>query len=819
MSSAVVPFAQQGSMDWVALSNASAHFSIGVLARLSKAGIDPFTLQMSRAICTDFTLTASVQQSLTDAIHKLKKYGSYGNVVWFGFGVKHIVTDLAETEEGLACVSLCAALSTIYDNMYSAQVLRDLCRLLKAPELFTPALQQWRTLVTLSSGILMSHRFSLHLNTFRTLISRQFHYPILSCQKATASSNLARAILTMAHISKGKLVNATFTGGLDCAWLAAFAEVVLSLHIEILGSGDMDVRLYRSQSDRVTMPQVRFLICDTTTPEQPSKDLSLSKTCLIESGRTLINFMTSDSRALRWRAPWASILRESFHGAVDRLLDGITGMKFMTVLYCLSNLPDLKRSYDKPGCAFPQAWCNLRYAAFPTRCEDDRIGNQKFPQKFLQLAVQKLPELASCIQGEFSSSLLPHTPDAMKHEVMLALRHIGDACACKGLGREKGCLITLSYTILVYLWILLSSTIEENVHPSVPGLIFLYGCQSLSCHAPNLGSPFINDNSKSKPEGLDLVLKVFSGISTGDSNLPASFCAASSDGICVYQNVIENPEDSPTSIVNYRVARGYISYAGTLFTGIQHRKNLNELDPSFDSLSIVRGFSSNMTVEAAVEETDNERILKMGFRVTYFDKTTRHTRCLWLDFSSFNLDRSEREQSLTKCNGNCRDLEGFELKWLTVRGEAKLQETVRFDPGCFDPAQEVLHRIRGSFETWMLMVLEDGNGRMIQLYVIDHYLLLYLIISNIRRILSGTKFFLLRPFHPCLSCLVRIGWRNYMYSYDPARMSSVSRVKDMSGTIELIEATEGKTNDAVEIIWNSHVRARGQEAERPGDQP
>ena len=130
MSSAVVPFAQQGTVDWVALSNASAHFSIGVLARLSKAGIDPFTLQMGRAICADFTLSASVQQSLTDAIQKVKKYGSYGNVIWFGFGIKHIITDLSETEEGLACVSLCAALSTIYDNMYSAQVLRDLSGLI-----------------------------------------------------------------------------------------------------------------------------------------------------------------------------------------------------------------------------------------------------------------------------------------------------------------------------------------------------------------------------------------------------------------------------------------------------------------------------------------------------------------------------------------------------------------------------------------------------------------------------------------------------------------------------------------------------------------
>lgn len=48
---------------------------------------------------------------------------------------------------------------------------------------------------------------------------------LLSFQKATASSNLTRAILTM-DISKGTLLNVTFTGGLDRAWLAAILKYI-----------------------------------------------------------------------------------------------------------------------------------------------------------------------------------------------------------------------------------------------------------------------------------------------------------------------------------------------------------------------------------------------------------------------------------------------------------------------------------------------------------------------------------------------------------------------------------------------------------------
>lgn len=144
-------FAQQGSVDWVALSNSSVQFSVAVLARLSRAGIDAFTLQFGRAICYNFSLEPHAQERIYDAIVKLKKYGSYKDIIWFGFGIKDVVTDLADTEEGLTLVALCAALAATYDSMYAAMVIRELCVLCKAPQSFTPAIRQWKALVDLCS--------------------------------------------------------------------------------------------------------------------------------------------------------------------------------------------------------------------------------------------------------------------------------------------------------------------------------------------------------------------------------------------------------------------------------------------------------------------------------------------------------------------------------------------------------------------------------------------------------------------------------------------------------------------------------------------
>ena len=238
-------FQQQGSVDWVELSGRSVQFSVAVLARLSKAGIDPFTLQVGQAICTNFSLNPTAQGRISDAILALRKFGSYGDIIWFGFGVKQVVTDLAETEEGLTLVALCAALSTTYDSLYGARVLRELCLFCKAPQSFSPAIRQWKILVELCAGILTSGHFTLVLDGIRRLVSPRHNAPELEPNRCpTTYSALAEAILTIAQVTAKKLASATFSGGLDCMWLAAVAEWVFSLDVVIYNS--VGVMLYRS---------------------------------------------------------------------------------------------------------------------------------------------------------------------------------------------------------------------------------------------------------------------------------------------------------------------------------------------------------------------------------------------------------------------------------------------------------------------------------------------------------------------------------------------------------------------------------------------
>jgi hypothetical protein len=89
MSDALVPssqpasanFTQQGSIDWVSLSKSSLSFSVEVLSRFSKAGVEMITVAIGQAIFSGFAVPPDGQQRLADAIAKLKVFSSYGNVL------------------------------------------------------------------------------------------------------------------------------------------------------------------------------------------------------------------------------------------------------------------------------------------------------------------------------------------------------------------------------------------------------------------------------------------------------------------------------------------------------------------------------------------------------------------------------------------------------------------------------------------------------------------------------------------------------------------------------------------------------------------
>ncbi|KAI9691943.1 MAG: hypothetical protein M1822_008016, partial [Bathelium mastoideum] len=115
---ALVP---KGAFDWVGFSKHSVTFTVDTLSRMSKAGVEALTVFASRALFQQVKLDARGERRLLDALEKLGVFSSRNNALWFGFGIKHLTRDLAETSEGLACVGICACLTEEYGHLTSAK--------------------------------------------------------------------------------------------------------------------------------------------------------------------------------------------------------------------------------------------------------------------------------------------------------------------------------------------------------------------------------------------------------------------------------------------------------------------------------------------------------------------------------------------------------------------------------------------------------------------------------------------------------------------------------------------------------------------------
>ncbi|KAL5347862.1 hypothetical protein ACLOAV_007272 [Pseudogymnoascus australis] len=227
-------FAQQGTVDWTMLSRSTVNFTVEILSRLSKAGVEPITAAMGQAIFSGFNLDPEGQKRFSDVVSHLKAFSSYGEIMWFGFGVKHIVRTLSETEQGATCAAICACLSVSYDKYFCGKVLKALADQQKAPNSLMPSISQWVALANICSGAVLGSRFPQLVEVYSRLTQSYPRGIRHGLQETTSADALASALLELAKVSSGTVRSVTFIGGVDCGWLAALAQWLLSLRVDII---------------------------------------------------------------------------------------------------------------------------------------------------------------------------------------------------------------------------------------------------------------------------------------------------------------------------------------------------------------------------------------------------------------------------------------------------------------------------------------------------------------------------------------------------------------------------------------------------------
>lgn len=192
--------------------------------------IDVATVAIGQRTCNSFVIPISKKKDLLERISRLPQASLYGNVTRLGFGLRHVLEDFCDTDEGLACIALCGCLTSSYDALSAAPVLRCLCTLQKAPSDVIPGTKRWITVLEVCSGIWAGTQFHSYVNG----LSRILWPPQANGEVevgATDPNALVEAILALGMLSNGRVESCTFTGGIDCAWLASVAQFMFDLSV------------------------------------------------------------------------------------------------------------------------------------------------------------------------------------------------------------------------------------------------------------------------------------------------------------------------------------------------------------------------------------------------------------------------------------------------------------------------------------------------------------------------------------------------------------------------------------------------------------
>ncbi|KAH8894184.1 hypothetical protein GQ53DRAFT_858827, partial [Thozetella sp. PMI_491] len=561
MSDALAPtggsdFSQQGSLDWVSLSKSSYNFALDLLVRLEHAGLSPATLVVASVASRSLTIKADAQKRLLDALSRLPSFSSYGKLVWFGFGIKPILMNLVEREEGIACVGLCACLSVSYDSFYAAKVLRELCIWNKAPPQLIPSIHQWKKLVEICAGSLSASNFPLQLEGILRLVQPRTK---LAFDQPTSERALAGAITALAGISSGKLRNVTITGGLDCLWLATAAQWLLSLDVEVCLSTGTTVY---SSSQRIPSIKVIFESGD-------DRSLLLNHAVVVPKGEKLWRRPHQDELLFRGgSAEWEAILVSSFGSRMDALLlQGGAQRHFARFLRYVSGWAETYYHYG-PFPGNPQrkvVKSGVPFGRFHFGRKNSRGDD------FLRFARSRLPELVKPLD------LLDSLPCSPVLHQDSGINDIAEECMCCRCRKSETTDAGDSSQLCISSWEQRWKVGKEQHFPT---------------HEMDI---------------LAVSVMVFSG--SAESLVSDGQCSAlSRQGICAFFVALEEINSPPTAVSTVRVLPGHIELEDRMYDRVCDLKS---------AMTVPHGYIGPRFYELLAQESRQPGSIDVGYSLSF----------------------------------------------------------------------------------------------------------------------------------------------------------------------------------------------------------
>ena len=122
----------------------------------------------------------------------------------------------------------------------------EMTRSSKEADVTIPSLIQWHHLVKACAGLVTNSTFPLRAEKLMRLIDdgQRHHH---SSQRPAHKAEVAHTLVGLANLSRGNMSQMTIIGGADAGLIAAIADWLLDLDVEIRGGAEHTIR-FRSRN-------------------------------------------------------------------------------------------------------------------------------------------------------------------------------------------------------------------------------------------------------------------------------------------------------------------------------------------------------------------------------------------------------------------------------------------------------------------------------------------------------------------------------------------------------------------------------------------
>ncbi|KAI9691996.1 MAG: hypothetical protein M1820_009614 [Bogoriella megaspora] len=592
-------FSTSGVISWNSLVDTTFSTTIGVLSRISAAGVDPYTVVVGQALGSQFQLTRLGRRRITDALEMLPSFRATGNALSFGFGVNHLVRVMARSEQGISCLLLCGSLAECYPIEYAAEILIEMVKTTQAPADLRPSILQWKALLEACAGIFSLTRFSSLLDGFMRLHPS---YPVLfspfvsspiglnPSERCSSPADLASAILALAQISRDDLASITIVGGADAGFLAAVAERYFQFALEIKDEATGDtLYLKRLESDFV---QVTILFTKSHAKDTPQIQLT-ERTVRLRDAASVMYTDEDRKTYLSGRTEWKDVLTTLF-GSTFRRAAGYQETFGASIGYLACIVAYISSTAEGPWPATTERRVHREAVAY--------LAAESTGHNLINVILTYMPELIPFQEAMEKSSQENFSRARQTLQRQIASLRMACQCrqchACSSLPEseqksfDKHCLVFLLFTIVRIGQIM--SLVENplNILPSKEGLSRLYGGiykDALGHHLDQHSDEnrviesFLFQGTKTKSTVCHILPEVLAIYSKRGPDLSGlgltsdrwdNVCAHSnSDGICVYWKALAESSGGHLT-TRLMVIPGRIELEGKLYSHMIDRPHL-----------------------------------------------------------------------------------------------------------------------------------------------------------------------------------------------------------------------------------------------------